>query len=263
MSQSGTQRLRGWIPAFAGMTIFLFGGCAVKKLTPEAGNPKWGLDVTWHGHSCFTLRDSVDRTVVIDPFDETVGYGRLALFADALIITHNHFDHNEKRAVKARLRDIELVQSTGTSTVAVSLQVTGLPASHDNEGGEINGQNTIYIFVMGGLRCVHLGDLGAPQLNDFQSKMIGKVDVLFIPVGGQTTIGPAEAKALVDKLKPSVVFPMHYGNIRFYPLERVEKFTELFPKDQVKVVEESHVRVREADLTDTPVVYILQPTPKN
>ena len=41
-------------------------GCAVKKLPTDMGNPKWGLDVTWHGHSCFTLKDSVDRTIVIE-----------------------------------------------------------------------------------------------------------------------------------------------------------------------------------------------------
>ncbi len=56
---------------------------------------------------------------------------------------------------------------------------------------------------------------------------------------------------------------MHYGNSRFYPLDAVEKFTKLFPADQVKMVEKSDVRIREADLTDRPIVYILQPTPKN
>src|SRR3954464_352908 len=86
-----------------------FAGCAVKKLSPEVGNPKWGLEVTWHGQSCFTLRDSVERTVVIDPFDDTVGYGRINLFADALLITHNHFDHNFRHAVKPRLKDLDIV----------------------------------------------------------------------------------------------------------------------------------------------------------
>ena len=47
---------------------------------------------------------------------------------------------------------------------------------HDKEGGQINGPNIIYLFVIGGLRCVHMGDVGTPVLTDFDKKMIGKVD---------------------------------------------------------------------------------------
>ena len=236
--------------------------CSVKKLPPTPGHPKWGLEVTWHGHSCFTLKDSVDRKIVIDPYDETVGYGKLELLADALLVTHNHFDHNYRRAVKANHREIDLASSTGTVTVAGDMQVTGLPAVHDTEGGQINGDNTIYIFVMGGLRCVHLGDLGDSRLTDYQMKMIGKVDVLFIPVGGKVTLNAEEARAVVEALKPAVIFPMHYGGLRFYPLDPLEKFTALFPPEQVKIVSENRVRVREEDLPIQPTVFVLKPVSK-
>jgi L-ascorbate metabolism protein UlaG (beta-lactamase superfamily) len=241
----------------------LFSGCVIKALPLDMGNPKWGLEVTWHGHSCFMLKDSVDRTIVIDPFDDTVGYGHLVTYADAVLITHHHFDHDYRAGVKPRLKMLETVQSTGTVTVANGLQVTGIPSVHDKVGGQVNGPNIIYLFVLGGLRCVHMGDIGTPELTDFEKKMIGKVDVLFIPVGGVTTINAPEAKRLVDELHPSIVFPMHYGNIRFYPLDSVELFTALFPKDQVHVLDANHVRLHEADLSDKPVVYVLQPTTNN
>jgi len=245
------------------VSLFLLASCVARPIPKDPGNPKWGLDVTWHGHSCFTLTDSTDRTIVIDPFDETVGYGRLRLFADALLVTHNHFDHNFRQGVKPRLKDLDQVQSSGTYTVGGGLQVTGIPSAHDKEGGEINGPNTIYMFVMGGLRCVHLGDLGTPALTDFQKKMIGKVDVLFIPVGGVTTLDADEAKHVIDELKPSVVFPMHFGNLRFFRFDPVEKFTALFPPAQVRKLSDTHVRLHETDLTERPVVYILNPTNKN
>src|SRR5436190_14385877 len=62
-------------------------GCLPKPIPTTPGNPEWGLQITWHGHSCFTLKDSVGRTLAIDPFDDTVGYGHLSLEADALLIT--------------------------------------------------------------------------------------------------------------------------------------------------------------------------------
>jgi L-ascorbate metabolism protein UlaG (beta-lactamase superfamily) len=238
-------------------------GCAVKKIPPEMGNPKFGIDVTWHGHSCFSLRDSVDRTIVIDPFDETVGYGRLRLYADALLITHDHFDHNNRAAVHARLASIDLVDSTGTATVANGVLVTGIAAAHDNEQGQINGPDTFYAFQFGGLRCLHMGDVGQSSLTEFQKKMIGRVDVLFIPVGGATTIDARQAKAFVEELKPGAVFPMHYGDIRFYKLASVEDFASLFAADQVRRLDSSSVRIRAADLTDRPIVYILSSQNRN
>ena len=55
---------------------------------------------------------------------------------------------------------------------------------------------------------------------------------------------------------------MHYGNIRFYPLDPVDKFTMLFPKDQVHVRRRTnHIRLHtRRTLSDKPTVYVLQPT---
>jgi L-ascorbate metabolism protein UlaG (beta-lactamase superfamily) len=226
------------------------------------GNPEWGVDVTWQGHSCFTLKDSVGRTVVMDPFDATVGYGQLRLRADALLITHNHFDHNYKRAVVSRSRNIDLMESSGTVTVA-DMPVTGIPSDHDKAHGNIHGRNRIFVFFMGGVSCATLGDLGQEKLTEEQRRALGSVDVLFIPVGGVTTIDAIHAKALVDELKPIAVFPMHYGDARFYHLDPVEKFLSLFPDDQVKRLKESTVRIKKPSSTSKPIVYTLTPTEKN
>lgn len=239
------------------LALLVMGACAIKPLPPELGNPKWGVDIAWHGHSCFTIEDSVGRRVAIDPYDETVGYGRLSITADALLITHGHFDHSDRRAVRARARSIDIVDaSSGTHTVAAGLVVTGIPSAHDDERGRIHGLNTMYLFQMGGLRCLHMGDLGEPELSDYQRKLIGKVDVLFIPVGGVTTLDARQAKTVVDQLNPGAVFPMHHGDIRFYRLDSVEAFAALFPAGDVRRGKTS-VRVRPSDLTDTPIVYIL------
>jgi L-ascorbate metabolism protein UlaG (beta-lactamase superfamily) len=247
----------------AALAAALISACAVKPLPPEVGSAKFGIDVTWHGHSCFTIKDSVNRTIVIDPFDPTVGYGQLRLSADALLITHPHFDHDYRPAVRTRAAMLELVESTGTANVASGLIVTGIAAAHDAEQGQVNGPDTMYAFQMGGLRCLHVGDLGQVKLTEFQRKMIGAVDVLFIPVGGVTTIGPKQAKKIVDELKPGAVFPMHYGDIRFYKLEPVESFARLFPPAAVQRPGGSTVRVRVSDLTDRPIVYILSPSNRN
>jgi L-ascorbate metabolism protein UlaG (beta-lactamase superfamily) len=203
------------------------------------------------------------RTIVIDPFDETVGYGRLRLRADAVLITHDHFDHNYFRAVRVRGRGLDLVNTTGETSVAVGLPVAGIASFHDNEQGTVHGPNIIYKFVMGGLIFLHLGDIGQDVLTSDQVKQIGPVDVVFIPVGGVTTIDAGRAKAMVDQLKPKAVFPMHYGDIRFYRLAPITTFLSLFPEDQRRTVEGHTVRLRSTELGTKPVVYKLDSTQTN
>jgi len=227
------------------------------------GDPRWGLEVTWHGHSCFSLKDSLGRVVVIDPFDETVGYDSLSLRGDALLVTHRHFDHNYKRGVRSRRKSIDLVESSGPVTVAGDLTIFGISSDHDAEGGEIHGKNIIYKFRMGGLRVVHLGDLGQTKFTPYQLSAIGTVDVLFISVGGFTTLGPKEAKKVVDKINPAIVFPMHYGNIRLHKFADVKEFTDLFPTNQVQNLPTSRARFKIEDLHEKMQVITLVPSGKS
>jgi L-ascorbate metabolism protein UlaG (beta-lactamase superfamily) len=39
---------------------------------------------------------------------------------------------------------------------------------------------------------------------------VGKVHILFAPIGGKTVLDAAEAKDLINQIEPSIVIPMHY-----------------------------------------------------
>ena len=71
------------------------------------------------------------------------------------------------------------------------------------------GKNSIFVFETPSLRLVHLGDLGH-LLTDDQIGLIGKADVLMIPVGGYYTISPEDALEVIARISPSVVIPIHY-----------------------------------------------------
>ena len=60
----------------------------------------------------------------------------------------------------------------------------------------------------------HLGDLGC-ELEPEQLEALKNLDALMIPVGGFYTIDAAQAKALVEQLKPRVTVPMHYRGENF------------------------------------------------
>lgn len=248
---------RFWLnaPAF----LLLLAACAPVRRVMGPGDPRFGVELTWHGHSCFSLEDGEGRTVVIDPYDESVGYPRLKLFADALLITHSHFDHAERQAVRARLRELSIVESTGPATVAEGLTVVGIPAFHDDAGGAVHGAVRLFSFYMGGLRFAHLSDIGQAELTPLQLGMLGPVDVLFVPVGGVTTVGAEGAARLVRQIAPRIVIPMHYGDLRFYRFSAVEPFLARFPADTVRVVDAAEIRLRPSELPVRTTVIRLTP----
>ena len=100
----------------------------------------------------------------------------------------------------------------------------GLGCFHDDQRGAARGKNTVYVVEMEGVRLCHTGDLGhAPAAATL--KEMGKVDILFVPVGDVTTLSVAEARALVRALQPRYVLPMHYRTEHARPdLEPVDTF---------------------------------------
>ena len=50
-----------------------------------------------------------------------------------------------------------------------------------------------------------------PTFTDEQVSELGPIDVLLVPVGGETTLSPAEAAEVVAQIGPKIVIPMHFG----------------------------------------------------
>ena len=174
------------------------------------------MHLTWNGHSCFTL-ETQQGTLVLDPYrpGSVPGLPDLKLEADGVYCSHQHDDH----------AGAELVTLSGR---AHTVQVEEIETYHDPEQGALRGKNTIRIFTAEGLRVAHLGDIGAMPAPDVVERL-QNLDAVLVPVGGFYTVGPKEAKEIVDALQARVVIPMHYRSdtFGFDVLAPVEDFLEL------------------------------------
>lgn len=171
------------------------------------------MELRFFGHSMFAF-SSGGTTIVIDPWNADLGYPAPNVAPDAIVVSHEHFDHSNVQLCQGSPSVVRCLADEGKAWAPVDTQVgpvriTGVASYHDTEQGAARGKNTITIYEAEGLRLVHLGDLGH-VLTDEQKRAIGHVDVLMIPVGGHFTIGPAEADRVIEQLKPRVVIPMHF-----------------------------------------------------
>jgi L-ascorbate metabolism protein UlaG (beta-lactamase superfamily) len=161
--------------------------------------------ITWYGQACFKIQ-SGDKTVIIDPFSKKIGLTPPTGQADIVLVTHDHFDHNNIDAVKG---EYFLINGPGEYEVK-GVKVRGILSFHDSEGGTKRGVNTLYVIELEGIRILHAGDLGQELLDDYQLGEIGEIHILLIPVGGFFTIDGKAAAGIVNQVEPKIAIPMHY-----------------------------------------------------
>lgn len=212
------------------------------------------MKIKWLGHSCFMITSDTGIKIITDPYATggDLSYGEIKETADIVIVTHEHNDHNNVAAIQG---NPEVVR--GAATVEIKgIKFKGLPTYHDNAQGKLRGNNAILCFEVDGIRLCHLGDLGH-QLSDKQVAELGKIDILFIPVGGFFTIDAKVITEVCNKLQPKVIMPMHYRTDKCaYPIAGVDKF--LHEKKGVSRLDASEVEFKPGQLPASTQIIVLK-----
>jgi len=178
--------------------------------------------IHWLGHATFRIEDNGSQ-IYIDPWKLPDGAPR----ADVILITHGHFDHYSEE-------DIARIEQPGTLFAAppdVAAKLTGRKATSVEPGGSYTlGPVRVeatpaynlnkdfhkkkerwvgYIVTLSsGQRVYHSGDTDAiPEMDGIEA------DVALLPCGGTYTMTAAEMAAAANRFKPSVLVPMHWGDI--------------------------------------------------
>ncbi len=169
------------------------------------------MQIFWHGQACFQITALPQKNsqirVVIDPYSEDIGLKLPKLEADIVLATHNHYDHNN---VKALLDNPFIIEGPGEYEIK-GVFVQGIHSWHDESQGAERGSNTIYTIDSEEMRLCHLGDLGQSELSSEQLEKIGNVDILMMPVGGVYTIDAKGALKIMSQIEPKITIPMHYA----------------------------------------------------
>ncbi len=162
------------------------------------------MDINWLGRSCFRIRGR-QATVVTDPYSAELGEMPGKPTANIVTVSHQHPGHSNVAAVG---NDPRVVVGPGEYEISGVL-IVGVGTFHDDQRGAERGKNTVYLMDIDEVSLCHLGDLGH-RLGAEHMEELESVDVLFVPVGGGSTINGSGAAAIVRQLEPRLVVPMHY-----------------------------------------------------
>lgn len=172
-----------------------------------------------------SIRIGGDQVLYFDPFRITDARKD----ADIVFITHPHFDHFSPADI-ARVCKPETV-FIAPESMAAELKAAGITEPVLMKPGEIKTISGIavetvpayniskqfhpkqngwlgYIVTVGGKRIYAAGDTDATK-----EAAAVQCDIALIPIGGTYTMNPAEAAELVNRMRPQIVIPIHYGTI--------------------------------------------------
>lgn len=217
------------------------------------------MQIIWHGQSLFEIITTPAKNsqvkIIIDPFSQEIGLRVPKLEADILLVSHQHYDHNNIKAVSG---NPFLISGPGEYEIK-NVFIQGIFSFHDNFQGKERGENTIYTIEAEDLKICHLGDLGQKELTEEQLEEIGNIDILMIPIGGIYTISSKEAIKIMTQIEPKITIPMHYSIPKLkIKLDGLDKF--LKPLGIKQIDPQNKLSIKKKDLSEEEAkIVVLKP----
>jgi L-ascorbate metabolism protein UlaG (beta-lactamase superfamily) len=181
------------------------------------------LTIEWLGHATFQMTSSKGTRVLMDPHG-AYDLPHPTLPQHIVTSSHPHGPHSSVSMAAGTPVIFHGLTAAGenwqkVSTTIRDVSVYVVPAFHDKSRGMQRGKNAIFVFRVDDICVAHLGDLGH-LLTPEQLKMLGKIDILLVPVaGGFYTVTATEAREVTRQIKPRIAIPMHFwweGAVREY-----------------------------------------------
>ena len=99
--------------------------------------------------------------------------------------------------------------------------ITGVQTNE--HAGKDEVRNVLYLFDFNGLNIAHLGAVTRVP-TQAEVEALGPVQILLLPIGGDTTLDAAHAAEVVNLFEPNIVIPMHYALSGETDTENLNKF---------------------------------------
>lgn len=219
------------------------------------------MKLTFHGHAILKVETN-GKTILFDPFitgNEITDLTLEDVKPDVIILTHGHDDHVGDTVELAKKHGSLVIANYELSNILSWQGVENTHAMHIGGAKEFDfgkvkltpafhgsgyvtedqqmlycGQPAGVLLTVEGKTIYHAGDTALYS----DMKLIGErhpIDIAFVPIGDNFTMGPEDAATAVEFLNPKLAVPIHYDT--FPPIKQdPEKFISLLSANNGKVL---------------------------
>jgi len=211
------------------------------------------VEVSYVGHSTFRLR-TPGGVVIATDYNGYAGPGPAPTVVTMNHAHETHFTDFPDPEIEYVLRGWNPEGGPAVHDLVVQdVYIRNVPTDIRSWGGGMERfGNSIFIFEVADLCIGHLGHLHHkpdPQ----QLAMIGRLDVVFAPVDGSTTLDLPSMIEVLQELRASLVIPMHY-----FGRSTLNAFLAGMAEDfDIRVSRDSTVAVSLGALPRQPTVLVL------
>lgn len=222
------------------------------------------MNITWYGHAAFGLIPEDGPRIITDPYTpEGVGYSPIADAADVVIISSDDDSaHCRADLINGNpdiINALDVAQSEG-HTKARGVNIHAIEAAEWDHHPEhaVPGQNGMYRFSLDGIAFAHMGDVGNP-LTDAQQAFFKDTDVLFALAGGYLTLELPDLMAMIHRVQPKLVIPMHFRTLRYRPRNTlwIDSFLAHFKEECIDFAFSSSITLTKDDIPDHTRVLVM------
>jgi L-ascorbate metabolism protein UlaG (beta-lactamase superfamily) len=222
------------------------------------------VKIKFYAHASFRL-ETGGLAVVTDPYTpgpQNSGFDPIDEPADIVIMSSATDDfHSDPSHVRGDPTVINALELPPEGAEVRGLHIRPFPAmeSMTFDYGRDPDANALYLFTLGGLRVLHMGDIGNPVPQEHLDVLRGKVDLLFALAGAHATIALDVLDAAIDAIGPAVVIPMHYYSPRgVLDIEPVDAFLARQPADSITRVGGPELELTPKSLPAEAHIYVLE-----
>jgi L-ascorbate metabolism protein UlaG (beta-lactamase superfamily) len=184
------------------------------------------LKITFIGHSSLILTFG-RKTIHVDPFSNVADYTKLPK-ADIILITHEHMDHLDRKALNSVRTEKSAVVLTETCAKQIQggvvmkngevktiegLKIEAVPAYNivhkrpDGQPFHLKGIGNGYVITFGDKRVYVAGDTeNIPEMKELKN-----IDIAFLPMNLPYTMTPEMVADAAKAFRLKILYPYHYG----------------------------------------------------
>lgn len=175
--------------------------------------------IQYIGESTFVFKTSLGTKILTNPTKKIYNDILKNSAIDIITFSNTDFENKYTNFIKSTFPPIVNCGDYSFRDV----KIKGISSFQDNYKGHLRGENVIFSYYFDNINIVHLGYLGHIPSKE-QLSLLGNIDILLIPIGGNFTLNGKMAFEIINLIKPKISIPMLYKSPSSPSLDSADKF---------------------------------------
>ncbi len=173
------------------------------------------MQIQYFGLSSFKITTK-EAVTITDPFHKDSGLVAPRGAADILVLADRQ---NSLYSAASGISGNPFLMDTPGEYDVKGVTVTGIPLKQEEK------YVTVFLIESEDIRILNLTHIKDWNMKEAELEELGEIDILILPVGGNTVLSASSAAKVVNEIEPKIVIPSHYKTKDLIlDLDPLEKF---------------------------------------